>query len=390
MRVYLDHNATTPTHPEVAEVVRRCMVETFGNPHSLHGFGSEARELVEKARGELAALVGVEDEEVLFTGSGTESDNLAIVGGARFMRKKYNRNKVITSAIEHPAVLETVKALKQEGFECVFVPARSDGVVDLNAFYEAIDERTGVVSLMLANNETGVVQPVAEVAKRAHEVGALVHSDIVQAVGKIPVDLRALDVDLASVSGHKFYGPKGVGALYIRRGVRIEPILHGGGHERGLRPATLNVPGIVGIGLAARLARENLDENIKKIKAMRDRFEQLVRERIDEIKINGVEAERLPNTSNISFSGVEGEAVLFDLDRAGIAVSSGSACASGKMEPSHVLVAMGLESGLARSTIRFSFGLANSPEQVDYVVENLEKSIRRLRGMSPLWRKGEK
>jgi len=385
MRVYLDHNATTPVNADVADLVRRCMLEVFANPHSLHGFGVEARRMVEEARQRVASLLGVDEDEIIFTGSGTEADNLAIVGGARLIRKKTGRNKVVTSAIEHPAVLRTVEALKEEDFETVFVPAKPNGVVDMDAFCEALDDKTALASLMLANNETGVLQPVREAAKRAREVGALMHSDVVQAVGKIEVNLRDLDVDLAALSGHKFYAPKGVGALFIRRGVRIEPIIFGGGHERGLRPATLNVPGIAGMGLAAKIAKDNLKANISKISEMRDRFEQLVQERIPEIAINGGNAPRLPNTSNISFRFIEGEAVLFDLDRAGIAVSSGSACSSGKAEPSHVLTAMGLEAGLARASIRFSFGAANSPEQVEYVVEKLVESVERLRKMSPLW-----
>ena len=385
MRVYLDHNATTPVNRDVADLVRRCMLEVFANPHSLHGFGVEARKMVEEARQRVASLLGVDDDEIIFTGSGTEADNIAIVGGARLVRRRTGRNKVVTSAIEHPAVLRTVEALKEEGFETVFVPAKPNGVVDIDAFCDALDDKTAVASLMLANNETGVLQPVKEVAKRAHEVGALMHSDVVQAVGKIEVNLRELDVDLAALSGHKFYAPKGVGALYIRRGVRIEPIIFGGGHERGLRPATLNVPGIAGMGLAAKIAKENLKTNIAMISQMRDRFEQLVKERIPEIVINGGGAPRLPNTSNISFKFIEGEAVLYDLDRAGIAVSSGSACSSGKAEPSHVLTAMGLEAGLARASIRFSFGAANSPDQVEYVVDKLTESVERLRKMSPLW-----
>ena len=385
MRVYLDHNATTPVNADVADLVRRCMLEVFANPHSLHGFGVEARKMVEEARQRVASLLGVDEDEIIFTGSGTEADNLAIIGGARLIRRKTGRNKVVTSAIEHPAVLRTVEALKEEDFETVFVPAKRNGVVDIDAFCEALDEKTAVASLMLANNETGVLQPVEEVARRAREVGALMHSDIVQAVGKIEVNLRDLGVDMAALSGHKFYAPKGVGALYIRRGVRIEPIIFGGGHERGLRPATLNVPGIAGMGLAAKIAKENLKENVSRISEMRDRFERLVQERIPEIVINGGGAPRLPNTSNISFKFVEGEAVLFDLDRAGIAVSSGSACSSGKAEPSHVMTAMGLEAGLARASIRFSFGAANSPEQVEYVVEKLAESVERLRRMSPLW-----
>jgi len=385
MRVYLDHNATTPVNRDVADLVRRCMLEVFANPHSLHGFGVEARKMVEEARQRVASLLGVDNDEIIFTGSGTEADNLAIVGGARLVRRRTGRNKVVTSAIEHPAVLRTVEALKEEGFETVFVPAKPNGVVDIDAFCDALDDKTAVASLMLANNETGVLQPVKEVAKRAHEVGALMHSDVVQAVGKIEVNLRELDVDLAALSGHKFYAPKGVGALYIRRGVRIEPIIFGGGHERGLRPATLNVPGIAGMGLAAKIAKENLKTNIAMISQMRDRFEQLVKERIPEIVINGGGAPRLPNTSNISFKFIEGEAVLYDLDRAGIAVSSGSACSSGKAEPSHVLTAMGLEAGLARASIRFSFGAANSPDQVEYVVDKLTESVERLRKMSPLW-----
>jgi len=384
MRVYCDHNATAPVLPEVVDLMRRAFVESYGNPNSLHGFGRDAKALVDEARERVAALVGADPNEIIFTGSGTEADNMAVIGGARRMRKEKNRNKIVCSAIEHSAVLEPCAYLEKEGFEVVRIRPVRNGVIPAEKMAAEVDETTALVALMLANNETGVLQPVREVAEVAREKGALMHSDVVQAVGKIPVDLHALGVDFAAISGHKFHGPKGVGVLYVRRGTRFEPLLYGGGHERGLRPSTLNVPGIAGMGLAAEMMKATLEENGRRTAGMRDRMEAAVA-RMPEVYVNGGDAERLPNTSNVAFAYIEGEALLYDLDRHGIAVSSGSACASGKMEPSHVLLEMGMEPALARSSIRFSLGFENTDAEVDYLVEKVKESVSRLREMSPLW-----
>lgn len=384
MRVYCDHNATAPVLPEVVDLMRRAFVESYGNPNSLHGFGRDAKALVDEARERVAALVGADPNEMIFTGGGTEADNMAVIGGARRMRKEKNRNKIVCSAIEHPAVLEPCAYLEREGFEVVRIRPDENGVIPAEKMAAEVDETTALVALMLANNETGVLQPVREVAEVAREKGALMHADVVQAVGKIPVDLHALGVDFAAISGHKFHGPKGVGVLYVRRGARFEPLLYGGGHERGLRPSTLNVPGIAGMGLAAEMMKATLEENVRRTAGMRDRMEAAVA-RMPEVYVNGGDAERLPNTSNVAFAYIEGEALLYDLDRHGIAVSSGSACASGKMEPSHVLLEMGMEPALARSSIRFSLGFENTDAEVDYLVEKVKESVSRLREMSPLW-----
>jgi cysteine desulfurase len=386
MRVYFDHNATAPVLVEVADFVRDVFLNYFGNPHSIHEFGHRAHKLVEDARERLAKLIGAsEPSEIIFTSGGTEADNMALIGGAKWMRKKKNRDEIVTSSIEHPAVLATCRFLETEGFKVKYIKPERNGIVSVESFRKAVTERTAVVSLMLANNETGMVQPVAAIAEIAKESGALSHTDAVQAVGKIPVSVSDLGVDLLSLSGHKFGAPKGVGALYIRKGVKIEPLLFGGGQERGMRPSTLNVPGIAGMGLAAEIIGRNLNENIEKLKKLRNRLEESLQKRLERTYINGAKEPRLPNTSNMSFEFIEGEALLLDLDREGIAVSTASACASAKLEPSYVLIEMGLPAQIARSSIRFSLGWENTEEEVDYVVEKTVESVNRLRKLSPLY-----
>ncbi|MCX7704576.1 MAG: cysteine desulfurase, partial [Planctomycetota bacterium] len=315
MRVYFDHNATAPVSEEVADFVKEILVRSFGNPHSLHQFGSDARRLVEEARERMANFIEAESpSEIVFTSGGTEADNLALIGGAKVMRRKKGRDEVVTTSIEHPAVLATCRYLESEGFKVKYVKPQKNGIVSVESFREVVTERTGVVSLMLANNETGMIQPVAAIAEIVHERGALMHTDAVQGAGKIPVSVKDLEVDMLSLSGHKFGSPKGVGVLYIRRGVKIEPLFYGGGQEQGLRPSTLNVAGIAGMGLAAEIAKRNLSENSKKMRLLRDKLEESIKERIEKTYINGAKEPRLPNTSNISFEFVEGEALLVDLD----------------------------------------------------------------------------
>ena len=368
-------------------MVKDVFLRFYGNPHSLHGFGREARGFVDKAREQVADLIGAEDpSEVIFTSSGTESDNMAVVGGAKWMRANEERNRIVTTSIEHPAVLQTAEHLaKDEGFEVSFIKPEKNGIVSVEEFRKVVDEKTAVVSVMLANNETGMIQPVAAIAEIAHEKGALMHTDAVQAAGKIPIDVSDLGVDLLTLSGHKFGSPKGVGVLFIRKGVRVTPLLFGGGHERGLRPSTLNVPGIAGMGLAAEIAKGRLESDAEKMARLRDKMEDALLQRLSHTRLNGAKQPRLPNTSNISFEFIEGEALLLDLDREGIAVSSGSACASGKMEPSHVLIEMQLPSQVARSAIRFSLGWENTEEEVDYVIQKTVEAVERLRQLSPLY-----
>jgi len=384
MRVYLDHNATTPLREEVLEGMLPFLRQHFGNPSSAHNFGKRVREAVEEARERVATAIGARPREIIFTSEGTEADNLALFGVTNSPLAS-KRRKVVTSAIEHPAVIESCKALKKRGFEVVFLPVTPEGVVDLEAAEEAIDENTLLVSLMLANNEIGTLQPVREVAEMAKAKGALVHTDAVQALGKVRVKVEELGVDLASFSSHKLYGPKGVGALYVRTGLRLDPLLHGGHQERRLRPGTENAPGIIGFGLAVELAQEDLDRGMdRRIKALRDRLQRLLLERIPHVVVNGG-GPRVPNTLNMSFAFVEGEALTLSLDAEGVAVSTGSACSSGSLEPSHVLLALGLPPEVAHGSLRFSLGKDTTQEEVDYAAEAVASVVERLRAFSPLY-----
>jgi cysteine desulfurase len=378
MRIYLDHNATTPLDPAVADAMMPALREEFGNPSSIHHFGQRAKAAVDEARTEVAALVGGDPSEIVFTSGGTEADNLAIRGAAIALGAT-GRRHLIASAIEHEAVLVTLKALARDGYAVDLLPVDAAGLVSADSLRRAMRDDTALVSVMQANNEVGTVQPLAELARVAHERGALFHSDVVQAVGKIPVDVGALGVDLAALSAHKFSGPKGAGALWVRRGVRLVSHMTGGRQERSRRAGTENVPAIVGLGAAAKLARSRPATDGPRVAALRDRFEAAVLSAVRGSAVNGAGAPRLPNTANISFDGIEAESLLIALDLEGIAVSTGSACSSGTLEPSHVLMAMGLSSRRVQSSIRFSLGPGTTSVEMDRVVAVLPPLVERLR-----------
>ncbi|MSV27830.1 MAG: cysteine desulfurase [Bryobacterales bacterium] len=379
---YFDHNATTPVSPEVMETLVPCLAEVYGNPSSIHHFGQAAKQRLESARRQLAELLGAQPNEIVFTSGGTESDNLAILGIARNARGE--RKHAVTTVIEHPAVLGAFAQLEREGVEVTRVPVGGSGVVDAGDIRRALKPHTALVSVMHANNETGTVQPVAEIARIAHDGGALMHVDGVQAVGKIPVDAGTLGADLYTVSGHKLYAPKGVGALYVRKGTPLGSITFGGRHERERRPGTENIPGIVALGRAAEWMRENLTEEAARLGALRDRLECGILARVPASGVNGSVASRTPNTTNIHFDDIEGEALVIALDLRGFAVSTGAACSSGAVQPSHVLIAMGLSKERAKASIRFSLGRANDAAQVDALIEAVAASVEHLRRLSPV------
>ena len=381
--VYMDHNATTPLREEVLEAMLPYLQEEFGNASSLHSFGMRARRAVEAAREKVAAALGAQPREIIFTGCGTESDNQAIKGVV--FANRNNRRKgdhVITSRIEHQAVLQTCQYLEKQGFRVTYLPVDKYGVVNPDDVAQAITDRTVLVSVMFANNEVGTIQPIAEIAWVCQERGVTFHTDAVQAVGKLPVDVDKLGVDLLSLSAHKFYGPKGVGALYVRQGVKIDSLLHGGHQEWGRRAATENVAGIVGLGKAIELRLVEMAAEAERLTALRERLYDGIVAQIDHVYLNGHPAERLPGTLNLCFDYVEGEAIIMGLDLAGVAVSSGSACTSAALEPSHVLLAMGVHPAVAQSSIRFSLGRGNTEEDVETVLETLPPIIERLRTMS--------
>src|ERR1700691_172370 len=384
-RFYFDHNATTPVSPEVLETAVACLGQVYGNASSIHHFGQQAKQRLEMARRQTAAAMGCQPREIVFVSGGTEADNLALFGTARHLHnaKRASRH-VITTAIEHPAVLNACAQLEREGVAVTYVPVGADGIVDPDDIRRALRADTVLVSAMHANNELGTVQPVAEIAAIAREAGVYMHADGVQALGKIPVDVDALGVDLYSVSGHKIYAPKGIGALYVRRGTRLGAILFGGHHERERRPGTENVPGAAACGCAAELAEAELESDAPGIGELRDRLESAILDRIPHTGVNGNRAARTPNTTSIYFDGLEGEALVIALDLRGFAVSSGAACSSGAVEPSHVLMAIGLGADRARASIRFSLGRANTAEQVDALVEAVAASVAHLRRLSPV------
>lgn len=378
-RAYFDHNATTPLAPEVLETVASCLGQTYGNASSIHHFGQAAKQKLEGARRQVASLIGAQPAEVVFTGGGTEADNLAILGVVRGCGDR--ERHVITTAIEHPAVLAACGQLEREGATVTRLPVSGEGVVDPGEVRRALRPETVLVSVMHANNELGTLQPIAEIAAMTREAGVPLHVDGVQALGKIPVDVQALGVDLYAMSAHKLYAPKGVGALYVRKRTRLGPILFGGHHERDRRPGTENVPGIAGFGAAAELAARELAEGAQSVGTLRDRLERAILERIPGTGVNGG-GNRTPNTTNIYFDGIDGEALVIALDLRGFAVSTGSACSSGAITPSHVLTAIGLSAERARSSIRFSLGTTNTAAQVDALVEALETSVAHLRRIS--------
>jgi len=378
MRIYFDHNATTPVDPAVLEVVIRALRDEFGNASSVHHFGQRAKAVLDDARTAVSALVGGEPSEVVFTSGGTEADNFALRGVAEALEPT-GRKHLIASTIEHEAVLVTLKALARRGWKTTLLPVGSTGIVRPEALRDAITPDTALVSVMHANNEIGTIQPIAELAQIARASGALFHTDAVQSAGKIRVDVRALGVDLASISAHKFYGPKGAGALWIRRGTRIAAILTGGKHERSRRAGTENVAGIAGLGTAAQLALKKLDAEAARLAGLRDRLESAVLAAVPGTAINGARTPRVPNTTNISFDGIEAESLLIALDLEGIAVSTGSACSSGTLEPSHVLRAMGLPSHRTQNSIRISLGARNTDEEVDAFLEKVPRVVAKLR-----------
>jgi len=385
MRVYLDYNATTPVDPRIAEVaIPFLKKDSFGNPSSFHAYGRMTRKAISDAREKVAISLNVPSDSIFFTGSGTEGDNHAIKGV--FALNKSRGKHIITTKVEHPAVLGTCEWLEHsEGAHVTYLDVDREGRLFPEQVAEALKTETILVSVMLANNETGVIFPVKEIARICKEKGVLVHTDAVQAMGKIPVDAEDLGVDLLSFAGHKIYAPKGVGGLYIRHGVQIANLLHGGHQESGLRASTENVLGIVSLGEACRIITETLQEDCEKIRELRDRLESALLKSIPYLLINGRGAERVANTSNLCFEYIEGEALLLAMDMAGIAVSSGSACASGSTNPSHVLLAMGLKPEQARSSLRFSLGRFTSDQEIDYVLEKLPPLAQRLRSMSPIY-----
>jgi len=381
MRVYLDHNATTPLDPLVADRMAQAMRDVWGNASSIHHFGQQAKAALDQARGAVGALIGADASEIVFTAGGTESDNLAIRGAAEAIEPS-GRKHLVTSAIEHEAVLNTMKALARRGWRVTLVPVDAGGVVSIDRMREAITDETALVSVMHANNEIGTIQPIAEIAAVAHEHGALFHTDAVQSAGKIPVDVRALGVDMLTIAGHKFYGPKGTGALWMKRGVRLVSPMTGGKQERSRRAGTENVPALVGLGVAAELAQQKMAAEAPRLGALRDRLEAGVLAKVSSTERNGVASPRVPNTTNISIDRVEAESLLIGLDLAGIAVSSGSACSSGTLEPSHVLKAMGLPHARTLGSIRFSLGAANTEADIDRVIEALPPIVEKLRSLT--------
>jgi cysteine desulfurase len=381
-RVYLDNNATTPVLPEVFEAMRPYFGEHFGNASSIHHHGQETRAAVESARESVAGLLGCTASEVIFTSGGTESDNLAIAGLVKA------GDHVITSGIEHHAVLHAAKNLEQIGCEVTVLPADGRGLVDPDDVKRGLRPATKLITVMMANNETGVLQPVEEIGKLAAEAEVLFHTDAVQAAGKVPIDVKRMHCDALSISGHKLHGPQGSGALFLKKGTQLQPLFHGGRHERSRRAGTENVPGIVGLGKAAKLASESFNNGaIERLAAMRDRLQRVVLSCIEGTTVNGDGAPRVPNTANIRFDDIEGESLVIALDLKGLAVSTGAACSSGAIEPSHVLIALGLRPEQARASIRFSLGKQTTEEDIDFAIQLLPETVARLRELSPAYKK---
>ncbi len=382
-RVYFDHSATTPVRREIAEEIQKFMTDYFGNPTSLHYFGRQVRKAVEEAREKVASSIGAQPGEIVFTSGGTESDNMAIHGIA--MTNKNRGNHIITSAVEHHAVLNTVKALGKEGFTITILPVDKYGMVSVDDLANAITNKTILISIMHASNEVGTIQPIKELAALAREKNIPFHTDAVQSLGKIPVDVNELGVDLLTISGHKIYGPKGVGALYIRKGTRWrQTLFHGGAQEKLRRAGTENVPGIIGLGMACEFAMQEREQEARRLSGLRDRLIKEVMEKIPHVRLTGHPTMRLPNHASFCFEFIEGESMLLSLDMKGIAASSGSACTSGSLEPSHVLLSMGIPHELAHGSIRITLGRDNTEEDIDYFMEVMPPIVERLRAMSPL------
>ena len=382
--IYLDYQSTTPTDPRVVEAMLPYFTLKFGNPHSRsHAYGWEAEEAVEIAREQVASLIGASAKEIIFTSGATESNNMAIKGVARFHKEK--RNHVVTVVTEHKCVLDSCRHLEREGFDVTYLPVQKNGLVDLEELRAVVTERTAIVSVMMINNEIGVIQPLAEIGKICREKGAYFHTDAAQAFGKIPIDVEAMNIDLLSISGHKIYAPKGIGALYVRRRprVRMEAIMNGGGQERGMRSGTLPTPLVVGLGEAARIAKEEMASEASRIRYLSDKFYNAVAKNIPDVFLNGDREHRWAGNLNLSFAYIEGESMIMAIKD--LAVSSGSACTSASLEPSYVLRAIGVGEDLAHTSIRFGFGRFTTEEEVDFAIDTVTKSINRLREMSPLW-----
>jgi len=393
-RVYLDFNATTPVEPRALDAMLPYFSAEFANAASIHTPGQRARAAVESAREQVAALIGARPQEIVFTSGGTESDNHAIFGvvGQAFLpvpasKKAGSSIHLITTAIEHEAVLNTCQALEKEGVAVTFLPVDYNGLIELDRLRAAIRPETVLITIMHANNELGTVQPLDEIGHIAKEADIYFHTDAVQSVGKIPIDVNALQVDLLSLSGHKLYAPKGIGALYVRGGTRLRQCLYGGHHQRGFRPGTENVAGIIGLGKAAEIARHSLADDAKRVASLRDKLQQGLLERIPQSRVNAATASRTPNTTNLVFPGVEGEALLIALDLKGLACSTGAACSSGAVEPSHVLTAIGLPSEEARASLRFSLGRHTTPADIDFALSVVPAAVAQLRDLSPTYRK---
>lgn len=383
MKVYLDNNATTRVDDKVLEAMLPYFGEVYGNPSSMHGFGQESNKAMEEARKTIADILGVEASELVFTASGTESDNMAIRGVARAYKRRGNH--IITSCIEHPAVRNTCKDLEKEGYEVTYLSVDENGLVDLEELKAAIKRETILITVMHANNEIGTIQPIEEIAKIANEKKIVFHTDAVQSAGKLKLRPKEMGIDLLTISGHKFYGPKGMGLLYIKQGIRLGKVITGGGQERKRRPGTSDVPGIVGMATALKAAVAHQEEECRRLSELRDYFEEEIQKRIPEIVINAKGAPRLPGTSSVTFKYLEGESILLSLNYKGIAVSSGSACSSDELQASHVLLGIGIPVEFAHGTIRFSLGKYNTKEEIDYVLAELPPIIERLRMISPLW-----
>ena len=392
-RLYMDYSATTYVKPEVLDAMMPFFTEKFGNPSSFYGISRETKMAVDNARAQVAKAINCDPNEVYFTGGGSEADNWAIKGIATAHMKKGNH--IITTKIEHHAVLHTCEFLEKFGFEVTYLDVNEEGFIDLKQLESAITDKTILVSIMFANNEIGTIQPIKEIGAICREKKVLFHTDAVQAIGSVPVDVKEMNIDLLSLAGHKLYGPKGIGALYIRKGVRIDNLIHGGGQERGRRAGTENIPGVVGLGKAIEIATENIEENRARLTVLRDKLIDGVLERIPYARLNGPRGDkRLPGNSNISFEFIEGESILLSLDFEGICASSGSACTSGSLDPSHVLLAIGLPHEKAHGSLRTTLGAASTEEDVEKLLNELPPIIERLRNMSPLWydfkRKGER
>lgn len=384
-RIYLDYAATTPTHPDVIVAMQPYFADKFGNPSSIHGFGQEAKAALEKARSQVASLINARPEEIVFTSGGTEADNAALHGV--LYANKDKKNHIITTKIEHHAVLETCHFLEKQGFAVTYVGVDKFGLVDPEEIKKAITDKTALVSVMHANNELGTIEPLLEISKIVKEQGVLFHTDAVQTVGAIEVDVNKLGVDLLSLSGHKFYGPKGIGALYVRKGTKLIPFIRGGGQERRRRASTENIPGIVGLGVAAELALRELDQRKNHLLPLRDKLAEGILAKIPDAFLNGHLTKRLPKTVSVTIKFVEGESMLLNLDFEGIAASTGSACSSGSLEPSHVLIAVGISPEQAHGSVRFTLGRLTSEEDIDKVLEVFPNIVQKLRAMSPLGRK---